>query len=97
MTDTGLVKVQEIESIDLKLSPEVLIAVEYALRFKAHYIYFRRFENRPSIPQVYFYDFTDRIDIDQEELIELHKRLYSSGHVPMFFLFSKKDVRIFNC
>src|SRR5699024_9152061 len=54
------------------------------------------FANRPSIPQVYIYDFT-RDTPRENDLIELHRKLYSSGHVPMFFVFTKSDIRIFNC
>jgi len=92
----GLVPVQEIQSRN-NLSPEEFIALENADRYKAQYVYFRRFENRPSVPQVYLYDYTDQLNIDEKELTNLHKKLYSSGLVPMFFIFTKQDVRIFNC
>lgn len=93
---SGLIQVQEIGRIR-ELPPEEIIAIENALKYKADYIYFRRFEKRPSIAQVYLYDFTNETSINEEELTILHKQLYSSGHVPMFFVFTKKDVRIFNC
>ena len=79
------------------LSPEEIIALENANKYGANYVYFRKFENRSSVPQVYLYDFTDKIGVDKNELTNLHKQLYSSGHVPMFFVFTKQDVRIFNC
>ena len=93
---SGLVPVQEIRSKN-NLSPEEFIALEIADRYRAQYVYFRRFKNRPSVPQVYLYDYTDQLDIDEKELTNLHKQLYSSGLVPMFFIFTKQDVRIFNC
>ena len=93
---SGLVPVQDINS-NRDLPPEEFIALENADKYGAHYVYFRKFQNRPSVAQVYLYDFTDKIGIEEEELTNLHKQLYSSGQVPMFFVFTKKDVRIFNC
>lgn len=93
---SGLESVQSIKSNNT-LSPEEIIALENACKYGAHYVYFRKFKNRPSVPQVYLYDFTSQICVVEEELTELHKKLYSSAHVPMFFVFTKRDVRIFNC
>tara|TARA_R110000868_G_scaffold259361_6_gene517362 strand:+ start:7982 stop:10957 length:2976 start_codon:yes stop_codon:yes gene_type:complete len=96
--NSGLVSVQDIYKSD-ELTPEEIIALENAEKYDAHYVYFRRFENRPSIPQIYLYDFTKELGNEgqEERLITLHKQLYSSGKVPLFFVFTKKDVRIFNC
>ncbi len=93
---SGLLPVQDICK-NKELPPEEIIALENAGKYGADYVYFRRFENRPSVPQVYLYDLTSRIGIEEDELTNLHKQLYSSGQVPMFFVFTKKDVRIFNC
>jgi len=93
---SGLVHISEIKS-NKNLPPEEFIALENATKYKAHYVYFRRFENRPAVPQIYLYDFTNQLDIDEGRLTSLHKQLYSSGLVPMFFIFTKQDVRIFNC
>ncbi|MDC7996334.1 HsdM family class I SAM-dependent methyltransferase [Altibacter sp. HG106] len=93
---SGLVPVKDINS-NRNLPPEEFIELENADKYGAHYVYFRKFENRPSVAQVYLYDFTDKLGIKEDELTNLHKQLYSSGQVPMFFVFTKKDVRIFNC
>ncbi|WP_066833867.1 Eco57I restriction-modification methylase domain-containing protein [Rufibacter ruber] len=93
--NSGLVSVHEIALN--KLSPEEYIALENAKKYKVDFVYFRRFENRPSIPQIFIYDFTARLGVEEQELIQLHKQLYSSALVPMFFVFTKKDIRIFNC
>ena len=95
---TGLVPVPKTgKKTNPNHSPEEIIAIENACRYKVDYIYFRRFEKRPSVAQVYLYDFTNNKTIDEEGLTNLHAQLYSSGQVPMFFVFTKKDVRIFNC
>ena len=93
---TGLISVLDI-NVNKNLPPEEVIALENAGKYGAHYVYFRKFENRPSVPQIYLYDFTDHLGVEKEDLTNLHKQLYSSGQVPMFFVFTKKDVRIFNC
>ncbi|GCC51271.1 SAM-dependent methyltransferase [Chryseotalea sanaruensis] len=94
----GLTEVKDLKLIDHNnLSISEVIAIENALNYKASYIYFRRFKDRPAIPQVYIYDFTSGKEVETDELITLHQRLYSSGHVPMFFVFSQSNVRIFNC
>lgn len=93
---SGLVATSDIESIP-KSSPEEFIALENAKKYKADYVYFRRFKDRPSVPQIYLYDHTHDMGLPQESLAQLHKQLYSSGNVPMFFVFTKQDIRIFNC
>jgi len=71
------------------------IALEYAKKYGADAVYFRRFERRPPIPQIYIYDFTENEKDD--EIGELYKRLWNSGQVPLFFIFYKTEVKIFNC
>ena len=93
---SGLIPVHE-NIKNKNLPPEEIIALENADKYGAHYVYFRRFESRPSVPQVYLYDFTNSLGVEEDKLTNLHKQLYSSGHVPMFFVFTKQDVRIFNC
>tara|TARA_R110000850_G_scaffold32285_7_gene88879 strand:- start:2182 stop:5112 length:2931 start_codon:yes stop_codon:yes gene_type:complete len=93
---SGLVSVHESAQNGV-VSAEEFIALEYAKKYKVDFVYFRKFENRPSVAQVFIYDFTNRIGVEDQELTNLHKQLYSSALVPMFFVFTKKDVRIFNC
>ncbi|WP_375579869.1 N-6 DNA methylase [Marivirga tractuosa] len=92
---SGLVSVQE--AVNSIYSPEEFFALENAKKYKADFVYFRRFNNRPSIPQIYIYDLTNKIGVEEQELTHLHKQLYSSALVPMFFVFTKRDIRIFNC
>lgn len=95
---TGLVRVQKAKDADASIfSIEEIIALENASGYKADYIYFRKFTDRPSIPQVYIYDFTHKQNVDEDDIILLHQRLYSSGAVPMFFVITNQDIRIFNC
>ena len=73
------------------------IALEKAGKYKVDAVYFRRFESgRASIPQIYIYDFTSRVE-NKDEIGELHRKLWNSGQVPLFFIFTKTEVKIFNC
>lgn len=73
------------------------IALEKARKYGIDAVYFRRFEsNRASIPQIYIYDFTSREE-NKDEIGELHRKLWNSGQVPLFFIFTKTEVKIFNC
>lgn len=89
---TGLVFVEDVPD-----DPNEFIGLEYAKKYRADAVYFRRFENgRPPIPQIYIYNNTDK-EFDAEEIGELHRKLWNSGQVPLFFIFSKTEIKIFNC
>jgi Eco57I restriction-modification methylase len=73
------------------------IALEYAKKYGANAVYFRRFDDgRPPIPQIYIYDFTENKN-DDFEIADLYKKLWNSGQVPLFFIFYKTEVKIFSC
>lgn len=73
------------------------IALDKAKKYDVDAVYFRRFEDgRASIPQIYIYDFTTR-DMDDNEMGELHRKLWNSGQVPLFFIFSRTEIKVFNC
>ena len=60
-----------------------------AKKYGAQAVYFRFFENRPPIPQIYIYD--SDVDINT-----LHKKLWSSCKIPIFFVFTNNEIKIFN-
>lgn len=75
-------------------SDSELLALNEARKFKADAVYFRRFENtRKSIPQVYIY----QKDFEEKELTDLHRALWSSGIVPLFYIITETEVKVFNC
>lgn len=80
-----------------EVSPKELFALEKAAQYGVHFVYFRKFPNRPSIPQIYIYDHTSQIAPDKDKIADLHKQLYSAVQVPMFFVFTAAEVSIFNC
>ncbi|MCX6580150.1 MAG: N-6 DNA methylase [Candidatus Aminicenantes bacterium] len=87
------------DSLSLSCNNYERLALEKARKYKADAIYFRRFENRmTSIPQVYIYDFTSVVkDVNDEDIGELHRKLWNSGQTPMFFIFTRTEIKIFNC
>lgn len=73
------------------------IAIEQAREYNVDAVYFRRFEaGRASIPQIYIYDYTSKKE-NPTEIGELHRKLWNSGQVPLFFIFTNTEVKIFNC
>jgi hypothetical protein len=73
------------------------IAIEHARRYKATAVYFRRFsDGRPPVPQIYIYDYTSD-EKNDEEIACLHRKLWNAGQVPLFFIFTRTEIKIFNC
>jgi len=90
--DSGLVFVDEFQ-----LNNYEHIALEKAKKYQVDAVYFRRFDNgRPPIAQIYIYDLTTR-QREEDEIAELHRKLWNSGEVKLFFIFTRTEVKIFNC
>ncbi len=70
--------------------------LEKASRLEATAVYFRRFENRPSTPQVYIYDFTNHLEYEESKKKELHRNIWSSCEVPIYIIITKQKIEIFN-
>ena len=70
------------------------LALAEARKFKADAVYFRHFpDNSRPLPQVYIYE----REFSDEELVEVHRDLWSSGVVPFFYIVTDTQVKIFNC
>jgi hypothetical protein len=81
---------------DDNLTPLEVFALENARDFKATAVYFRHFtDGRTSIPQIYIYDSTEN-KIDDKELAEIHRNLWSNNRVPLFIVLEKTEVKIFD-
>ncbi len=73
------------------------LALEKAMRLGAHYVYFRRFSDRPSQPMFYVYNYTDRMGLPSETTLgNIQKDVWSSAEVPCAFIFTKDSVSIIN-
>jgi hypothetical protein len=69
-----------------------IIALDQAEKFGAIAVYFRRFPNsQTSVPQIYIYDSTS------DDYTEIHRKLWSSGVVPFFYIITNTEVKIFSC
>ena len=75
-------------------NPIEILALHQAEKFGATAVYFRRFANsKSSVPQIYIYD----QPYDSNELIDLHRKLWSSGVVPFFYTVTDSQIKIFSC
>ncbi len=79
---------------DGAINDSEILAIAEAKKFKADAVYFRRFENPSrSIPQVYIYE----REFFDDDLVDVHTKLWSSGVVPFFYIVTDTQVKIFNC
>jgi len=74
---------------------EILI-LHRAQGLGASAVYFRRIKGRSSIPQLFIFNNSDG-NLSIEKLTDIHRKLWSSGIVPLYYVFDKTEVRIFNC
>lgn len=71
--------------------------LEESVPYSPDAIYFKQFKDKPSIPQIYIYDYTKLEHINNEDITSLHKRLWNSCKVPLLFIITKTEIKIFNC
>lgn len=92
MATTGLLWTNKL--VDLPADERLI--VEDARKYHADAVYVRRFsDGKTAVPQVYLYDFEDKFD--EQDLINLRKRLWNFGQVPLIMVFTRTEVKIFNC
>jgi len=93
MTATGgLIMVSDLAKSD---NVSEILALSEAQTFGAAAIYFRRLSsNHRSIPQIYIFD---EDFLKGKEVENIHKDLWSSGVVPLFYIVGNTSLKIFNC
>lgn len=96
VSKSGLVFVSEIENKGLNLLPSEWFALEKAKTFGATAIYFRKFDLKDPLPQIYIYDFTNK-NIDDQGIAEIHKKIWTNGAIPVAYIFFKTEIRILDC
>jgi len=98
---SGLLFVSEIENPLTKITHNEWFSLEKAAEVGATAVYFRKYsDNRPSVPQIYIYDITTSSKSSLElkrDLADAHKKIWSSGVVPLVYVFSKTDISILDC
>ena len=93
---SGLLFVKSDYSGDANVSFDEVLILDCAQSLGATAVYFRRIEGRSSIPQLFIFDNSDD-KLSADDLIDIHRKLWSSGIVPLYYVFDKTEVRIFNC
>jgi hypothetical protein len=81
---------------DPNVSFDQILILQQAQELKATAVYFRRIGDKYWIPQIFIYDNSNN-NISQDEINDIHKKLWSSGIVPLYYVFDNTEVRIFNC
>ena len=81
---------------DSDVSFNEVLVLHRARDLGADAVYFRRVEGRSSIPQLFIFDNSDG-NLSAERLIDIHRKLWSSGIVSLYYVFDKTEVKIFNC
>jgi hypothetical protein len=94
--ENGVLLTSHLKDNAKSLSAHELFALENASRFKATAVYFRYFpDGRNAVPQAYIFD-NSKGKIDSVKLNELHRKLWSSCVVPLYIIFEKTSVKIFD-
>lgn len=85
---------------DTTEDPRIRIALENAYVYDADAVFFRTFPNgdkRAPIPQIYVYRETSLRLINEAKYASYHKRLWNAGIVPLAFIVTPHQIKIFNC
>ena len=73
-----------------------LLVLEEAKRLKATAVFFRRMEGLQSpVPQVFIYDNTSQ-KYSEGELAEIHRKVWSSGIVPIYYVVTNTEIKIYD-
>ena len=84
---------------DYKDDPDVsfdeILVLHRAEELKAMAVYFRRIEGRSSVPQLFIYDNSNHT-LSDDDFIDIHRKIWSSGIVPLYYVFDQTEVKIFN-
>jgi SAM-dependent methyltransferase len=75
---------------------EERLILDRAKKLKASAVYFRRFpDNQSSKPQLFIFDNTQK-SFSSQELADIHRKIWSSGIVPVYYVFDNTNINIFD-
>src|SRR5574344_718948 len=75
---------------------EERLVFDFAKKINVTAVYFRRFgENRSSLPQLFVFDNTTG-QFSENDIAEIHRKLWSSGIVPLYYVFDKVNINIYD-
>lgn len=80
---------------DPNVSFDEILILHQARNLRAKAVYFRRIGKR-SVPQLFIFDNSDN-KLLPENLADIHIKLWSSGIIPLYYVFDKIEVKIFDC
>jgi hypothetical protein len=90
---SGLVHISELEDSHSKINYSHRLALERASKVEANAVYFRNFpDERPSIPQLYIFDFTK----NEGNIVEIHKKVWSNSQVRLYLVITRTEIKLFN-
>ncbi len=90
---SGLVLVSELDDSHSQIDYSQRLALERAAKVGADAVYFRNFpDERPSIPQLYIFDFTK----NDGDIVEIHKKVWSNSQVRLYLIITKSEIKLFN-
>ena len=72
------------------------LVLEKARKMNVDYVYFRRFDNRSSVPQFFVFDFTNKKIPSPHDLGKIQSDIWTSGDVLATFIFTKESLTILN-
>lgn len=92
---SGLVFTSELFDKDSSISFYERIALERAHRVSADAVYFKHYaeSTRAPVAQIYIFDFSNK---EQINLGEIHKNVWSSTDVRLYFIVTKSEIKIYN-
>lgn len=93
---SGLLFTDKNYSDDADVSFDEILVLRHALDLKASAVYFRRIKSRTAVPQLFIFDNSDG-DLSATDLGDIHRKLWSSGIVPLYYVFDNTEVKIFDC
>ena len=79
--------------------PQIQFHIEKAKNLNASAVYLRRQLNGSYKPQVYLFDFTDRVfnEGGEDELADIQTNIWSSGEAPLACIFHNTSIQIIDC
>jgi len=92
--ESGLLFVENLYNSD-EISFGERLVLKDAVRYKAKAVYFRRFEKQAPQPQLFIFDNTFG-KISEKDLGEIHKKIWTSGVVPVYYVFDRTSLRVFD-
>ncbi|MHC4757619.1 MAG: Eco57I restriction-modification methylase domain-containing protein [Planctomycetota bacterium] len=84
------------KQLDKSVSFDEILTLNQAKDLGAKAVYFRRIEGKGSVPQLFVFDNSDN-SISSQSLIDIHTKLWSSGIVPMYYIISNTELKVFDC